>query len=63
MLKLVCSVSLGFRCLATEMCRLLNCRGGFPFFFGCLRLGDLFRFTRKVMAAKFAKFAIGPVFG
>ena len=32
MLKLVCSVSLGFRCLAPEMCRLLTCLGGFPFF-------------------------------
>ena len=29
--KLVCSVSLGFRCLAPEMCRLLTCLGGFHF--------------------------------
>ena len=39
MLKLVCSVSLGFRCLATEMCRLLTCRGGFPFFLVVCDLG------------------------
>ena len=31
MLKLVCSVFLGFRCLAPEMCRLFTWHGGFHF--------------------------------
>ena len=62
MLKIVCSVFLDFRCLAPEQYRLFTWHET-SIFLGCLRLAELFRFTRKVVAARLAKFAIGAVFG